>query len=228
MIRKWLSKTARMIYRKKLQYKGILRYGKGCTISSSSYLEGKNLMLQRCVLDHTSLGFGSYMGNDCVFINTKIGRYCSIGDAVDVIVGDHPTHTLVSCHPAFYSAAKHIGYTYVDKTSYEDIKYTNKEERLCVEIGSDVFLGSHVSILNGVRIGDGAMIGAGSLVVNDVEAYSIYAGVPAKKLRDRFTPEQKQRLAKLRWFDHDEAYLRKHSTSFQDIEAFLQEWENSK
>lgn len=50
-------------------------------------------------------------------------------------------------------------------------------------IGNDVFIGSDVKVLKGSRIGNGSVIGSGSVVVGDVEEHSIYAGVPAKKLR---------------------------------------------
>ena len=39
-------------------------------------------------------------------------------------------------------------------------------------------------ILPGVRIGKCSIIGAGSVVIGDVEPYGVYAGVPARKIRD--------------------------------------------
>ena len=54
-----------------------------------------------------------------------------------------------------------------------------------VVIGIDVWIGAHVSILKGVKIGDGAIIGAGSVVTSDVPPHAIFAGVPAKQIRDR-------------------------------------------
>ena len=35
-------------------------------------------------------------------------------------------------------------------------------------------------------IGEGSVIGACSLVTKDIEPYSIYAGIPARKIRGRF------------------------------------------
>ena len=40
--------------------------------------------------------------------------------------------------------------------------------------------------MGGIHIYDGAIIAAGSVVTKNVDAYSIYGGNPAKKLRDRF------------------------------------------
>jgi chloramphenicol O-acetyltransferase type B len=40
--------------------------------------------------------------------------------------------------------------------------------------------------LSGVKIGHGSIIAAGFLVTKDVESFSIYGGIPAKKIRNRF------------------------------------------
>jgi maltose O-acetyltransferase len=54
-----------------------------------------------------------------------------------------------------------------------------------IEIGRNVWIGSHAIILPGVRIGDGAIIGAGAVVTRDVEAGDVVAGVPAASIRTR-------------------------------------------
>lgn len=54
-----------------------------------------------------------------------------------------------------------------------------------VNIGNDVWIGSHVKIMPGVNIGDGAIIAAGATVTKDVESYSIVMGSPAKFVRYR-------------------------------------------
>lgn len=47
----------------------------------------------------------------------------------------------------------------------------------------------------GVTIGDGAIIAAGSVVTKDVEAYCIYGGTPAKKIKnDSRTKKDKSTL----------------------------------
>jgi len=53
-----------------------------------------------------------------------------------------------------------------------------------IVVEDEVWLGSNVTILPGVTIGRCAVVGAGSVVLNDVMPYSIYAGVPAKRIRD--------------------------------------------
>ncbi|MEK6809187.1 MAG: DapH/DapD/GlmU-related protein [Nanoarchaeota archaeon] len=50
-------------------------------------------------------------------------------------------------------------------------------------IGSHVDIGANSCILGPIKIGDHAVIGAGSVVLEDVDAYSVYSGVPAKKIK---------------------------------------------
>ena len=52
-------------------------------------------------------------------------------------------------------------------------------------IGEDVWIGANCIIMPGVVIGKGAIIGAGSVVNKSVGAYEIWAGLPAKKIKDR-------------------------------------------
>ena len=52
-----------------------------------------------------------------------------------------------------------------------------------ITIGDRVWCGANVTITKGVHIGSGAVIGANAVVVNDVEAHSIVAGVPAKRIK---------------------------------------------
>jgi acetyltransferase-like isoleucine patch superfamily enzyme len=59
------------------------------------------------------------------------------------------------------------------------------------DVGGDVTIGDRAwiaygaIILPGVTIGEGAVVGAGSLVTRDVEPFTIVAGVPARKIKDR-------------------------------------------
>lgn len=53
-----------------------------------------------------------------------------------------------------------------------------------VVIGRGVWVGANVTVLPGVRIGDGCIIGAGSVVSRDCEPNTVYAGVPARPVRE--------------------------------------------
>jgi len=55
-------------------------------------------------------------------------------------------------------------------------------EDLVVE--DDVWIGANAVILAGVRIGRHSVIAAGSVVTKSVEPFSLYAGVPARKIKD--------------------------------------------
>lgn len=56
-------------------------------------------------------------------------------------------------------------------------------------IGNDVWFGRECLIMPGVKIGDGAIIAARSVVVKDIEPYSIVGGNPARVIRKRFDDE---------------------------------------
>lgn len=51
-----------------------------------------------------------------------------------------------------------------------------------VKIGNNVFLGWGCTVLPGTTIGDNCVIGAGSVASGEIEANSIYGGVPCKKI----------------------------------------------
>lgn len=59
-----------------------------------------------------------------------------------------------------------------------------------VVIGDGVWIGSNVVIMPGVNIGDYAIVGAGSIVTKNIGDFEIWAGVPAKKIRDRKIDEK--------------------------------------
>ena len=54
-----------------------------------------------------------------------------------------------------------------------------------VTIGQFVQLGAHCLVFPNVMIHDGAVVGALSLVTKDIPEWSIYVGIPARKIRDR-------------------------------------------
>ena len=52
-------------------------------------------------------------------------------------------------------------------------------------IGDDVWLGTGVIVTKGVNIGDGAIVAAGSVVTKDIPPNTVFAGSPAKFIRNR-------------------------------------------
>lgn len=69
----------------------------------------------------------------------------------------------------------------VIRRSSEDLK--NRAEKPVV-IGNDVFIGAKSIILKGVTIGENSVIGAGSVVTKSVPANQIWAGNPAKFIKN--------------------------------------------
>lgn len=54
-----------------------------------------------------------------------------------------------------------------------------------VKIEEDAFIGCNVIICNAVTIGKGSIVGAGSVVTKDIPPYQVWAGNPAKYIKDR-------------------------------------------
>lgn len=140
-----------------------------------------------------------------------VGRYCSISPNVRYYGANHPQDNF-SLSPYFYNKA--FGLDVQDVDRYE------------LEIGNDVWIGYGVIITAGCkRIGDGAIIGAGSVVTNDVDAYEVVAGNPARLIKRRFSDDIVARLEKSCWWEYTPAQL--HQTdSYGNINKFLECIEN--
>lgn len=54
-----------------------------------------------------------------------------------------------------------------------------------VHIENDVFIGVNVCICSSVIIGEGAIVGAGSVVTKNIPPYQVWAGNPARYIKDR-------------------------------------------
>lgn len=57
-----------------------------------------------------------------------------------------------------------------------------------VVVGDRAWIGYRAILLPGIKIGEGAVVGAGAVVTKDVEAFTIVAGNPARKIGQR-TPD---------------------------------------
>jgi len=68
-------------------------------------------------------------------------------------------------------------------------------------VGNDVWMGMDAMVLPGVTIHDGAIISARAVVSADVPPYTVVAGNPARVVRDRFSPNDVQRLLTAAWWD---------------------------
>jgi acetyltransferase-like isoleucine patch superfamily enzyme len=154
----------------------------------------------------------SYIGVDSTITRTEIGKFCSIGKNCMIGLGKHPSSQYISTSPVFYSDQKALDITFADRKYFEEYG--------SITIGNDVWIGNRVVIMDNIKIGDGAIIGAGSVVTKDIPNYAIYAGVPAKLIRYRFSQEMISFLLEVKWWDKDESWLRDNFKIFHNIDHF--------
>ena len=196
------------------------RFGKRTVIDSAARFEGANKLSANAVFLNSRMGYATYVGERSFIKNTEIGRYCSIATDVMTVAGTHPTQ-FVSIHPAFYSTAKQSGFTYVKEDAFEEYDYLDKERKISVKIGNDVWIGTRATLLEGVTVGDGAVVAAGAVVTRDVPPYAIVGGVPAKVIRYRFSPEEIEKLLEIKWWEKDPAWLSEHAHEFCSVTDFI-------
>lgn len=188
-------------------------------IDNTTLLEGNISIGRNTILLRSSVGQYSYLGNNCVFTNTTIGRFCSISSNVEVITGTHPSSIFGSTHPSFFAVNTPNGKGFVDDNIFKEHKLTDSGRSL--EIGNDVWIGAHVKILEGIKIGDGAIVAAGSVVTKDVEPYTIVGGVPAKVIRYRFDESVIKSLCVMKWWNWPIEKIKAKATLFNDVNKLI-------
>ena len=147
-------------------------------IKWKKYQIGKNFHAGRNVViwakGMIEIGNNCYIGrNSQIECNVKIGNDVLIANNV-AFVGRYDHH--------YQQIGRSI--RLASQVRDEDYSWLEKDRHTIVE--DDVWIGYGAIILSGVTIKKGAIIGAGSVVTKDVQAYSIYAGTPAKKISNRF------------------------------------------
>ena len=121
-------------------------------------------------------------------------RICSCNQNAKINIGENTTFGYHSF--LFSSESVEIGnncliapFVYIVDSDHniEKGKLINEQPNSTapVKIGNDVWIGTGAKILKGVSIENGAVIAAGAIVRNDVKAYEIHGGIPAKKISDR-------------------------------------------
>ncbi len=129
----------------------------------------------------------------------SIGRYCSIAANCFIRTSSHFLDR-VTTSPRVYSEILN------DKQ--------NCFTRGNVVIEDDVWIGANVTILGGVTIGKGAIIGAGSVVIKDVESYCVYAGNPAKKIKNRFNQISLKEIQQVDWIKYNNEQIKNNKELF--------------
>jgi acetyltransferase-like isoleucine patch superfamily enzyme len=115
-------------------------------------------------MDQLSIGqtFGVNSGS---YINAiggiTIGNHVLIGSNVTISSGRHPIDDATP--PVFARAS----------------------EPLPIAIEDDVWIGAGAVIMPGITLRQGTVVGANAVVTKSTEAYTVVAGVPARKIRSR-------------------------------------------
>ena len=65
-------------------------------------------------------------------------------------------------------------------------------------------------------------MGAGSVVTHDIPPYEIWAGNPAKKIRDRFDEETSKELLQTTWWEWSDEKIEKYSHLFDNPQKFIE------
>jgi len=118
------------------------------------------------------IGAKSVLGQECTlsaYQHISIGRECIVADRVMLIDFDH-------------------GMVEVERPIRLQGIYKRD-----VEVGHNVWIGYGACLLRGVKVGNNSVIGTNSVVVRDIPANAVVAGLPARILRMRDTPRT------LRW-----------------------------
>jgi virginiamycin A acetyltransferase len=122
-----------------------------------------------------------------------IGRFCALATGVRFIMnGANHKFDGISTYP--FSIFRN-GWERVEP-SPEVLPYKGD-----TVVGNDVWIGYESLVMPGVRIGDGAIIAAGSVVVSDVDPYTVVGGNPAGLIRRRFAQDVIDELLEIAWWD---------------------------
>jgi|TARA_B110000305_G_C19393866_1_gene616368 maltose O-acetyltransferase len=119
---------------------------------------------------------GVYFGtgyNIIIGENSQLGENCRIPN--NIIIGDN----VMMGFEGLYLGVKH-------KTSDLNIPFINQgyENVDPITIKDNVWIGARVIVLPGIKIEKNCIIAAGSILTKDTKPNSVYAGVPAKKIKN--------------------------------------------
>jgi hypothetical protein len=168
---------------------------------------------QHARLHESAIGDYTYLMERVQLDYATVGKFASI--ASDARLG--PTN-----HPIDRPTAHHVTYRadQYDLGDRDDGIFDWRADNP-VEVGHDVWIGHGATILPDVRIGNGAVVGAGAVVTDDVPPYTVVAGAPATRIRDRFPPDVAARIAATEWWHWDHDTLRDRLPALRDLDRFL-------
>ncbi len=129
--------------------------------------------------------FGAKMGANCHFYPTSrvwapwnliCADQVTAGDGVEIY---NPLPVRLGSHAILSQNAYLCGATHdSDNPEFPLLEYA-------MEVGAYAWVCARASVAPGVHLGEGAVLGLASVATRDLEPWSVYAGVPAVKVKDR-------------------------------------------
>lgn len=134
--------------------------------------------------------FGAKLGPNCHFYpGSRIWAPWNLICADQVTAGDgaeiyNPAPITFGSHAILSQGAYLCGATH----DYDDPAFPLIA--CSMQIGAYAWICARACVAPGVQVGEGAVLGLGSVATSDLEPWGVYAGVPARqvKQRRRFTP----------------------------------------
>ena len=160
---------------------GFAHVGEGAQISRKASFYGTSRI---SIGDHTRIDdfcvLSAGGGQLVIGHHVHIAVYSSLIGAGGFAIGDF---TNISSRVALYSSNDDYSGESMTNPTVEDA-YKNVTHAL-LTLGRHVIIGSGAVVLPGLTLGDGACIGALSLVNHDCDPFTVYAGVPARRIKER-------------------------------------------
>ena len=120
--------------------------------------------------------------------NVKIGSYIHIAQFCGLYGGDAGIEMKdfsgLSSRVVIYATSNDYSGNSMTNPMVPE-KYKTTDKNLPVVLGKHVIVGCVSAILPGVEIGDGSSVGAMSLCNKSLEPWGVYAGAPAKRIKER-------------------------------------------
>lgn len=162
-------------YKKKLEH-----LGEGSRIDQGAIIANpKNVSIS----DHTWIDKNVIiLGDKGVEIGKRvhIAQNCLIQGGGTLKIGDYVT---VASGSLIYSATDTV-FGGKGTNSMFPPEYRNPVAKRCVVLGNHAFVGARTVILL-ASLGEGSVVGAGSVVTEDIPAWKIAVGAPARPIKDR-------------------------------------------
>jgi galactoside O-acetyltransferase len=132
--------------------------------------------------DHSRIDdFCVVSGRVTIGRNVHLAVFCNVaGGEPGVTFGDF-SGLAYGCH-VFTQSDDYGGATLTNPTVPDRFKH---ETKAAIVIGRHVIVGTGSLILPGVALAEGTSVGAHSMVTRSTEAWSIYYGTPARRIRER-------------------------------------------